>query len=230
MGFGVGATLPTATRAMQHWVEASKRGFAQGITHAFARLGNAATPLLIAALMAVVDMARLVCRGRVGGLRLGPGLATGISATIRRTIPSITREELAVLPPARKGPRPIVPWGPLIQRMWPVTLTYFCYGWCLWLYLNWLPLFFKNTYSLDIKQSAIFATIVYTIGAIGNTLGGIASDRILHKTGNVRFARIGMAAFGFTAARCSRCFRSSMCTTSTSSRSASPAASSSRSW
>ena len=28
MGFGVGATLPTATRAMQYWVETRKRGFA----------------------------------------------------------------------------------------------------------------------------------------------------------------------------------------------------------
>jgi hypothetical protein len=42
--------------------------------------------------------------------------------------------------------------------MWPVTLTYFCYGWSLWLYLNWLPLFFKNNYNLDIKNSALFAS------------------------------------------------------------------------
>ena len=44
MGFGVGATLPTATRAMQHWVETRRRGFAQGITHSFSRLGNSLTP------------------------------------------------------------------------------------------------------------------------------------------------------------------------------------------
>mgnify|MGYP003345329911 CR=1 FL=1 len=53
MGFGVGATLPTATRAMQHWVESKKRGYAQGITHAFSRLGNALTPALIVTLMAL---------------------------------------------------------------------------------------------------------------------------------------------------------------------------------
>jgi MFS family permease len=52
LGFGEGATFPTATRAMQYWTPASKRGFAQGLTHAFARLGNAVTPPLIAALMA----------------------------------------------------------------------------------------------------------------------------------------------------------------------------------
>ncbi len=48
LGFGEGATFPTATRAMQYWTPAVKRGFAQGLTHAFARLGNAITPPLIA--------------------------------------------------------------------------------------------------------------------------------------------------------------------------------------
>src|ERR1700727_2654270 len=52
LSFGEGATFPTATRAMQYWTPANKRGFAQGLTHACARLGNAATPPLIAILMA----------------------------------------------------------------------------------------------------------------------------------------------------------------------------------
>jgi hypothetical protein len=39
---------------MQYWVESRKRGFAQGITHSFSRLGNALTPFLIVGLMAAV--------------------------------------------------------------------------------------------------------------------------------------------------------------------------------
>ena len=52
VGLGEGATFPTATRAMLNWTSSARRGFAQGITHAFARLGNAITPPLIAFLMA----------------------------------------------------------------------------------------------------------------------------------------------------------------------------------
>ena len=52
LGFGEGATFPTATRAMQNWTPSASRGFAQGITHSFSRLGNAITPPLVAALMA----------------------------------------------------------------------------------------------------------------------------------------------------------------------------------
>ena len=60
--------------------------------------------------------------------------------------------------------------GPLLSRMLPVTFTYFCYGWGLWLYLNWLPLFFKNSFGLDLKNSALFASGVFFAGVIGGLL------------------------------------------------------------
>ncbi|HEX7138766.1 MAG TPA: MFS transporter, partial [Vicinamibacterales bacterium] len=54
VGIGEGATFPVATRAMQAWTPPGRRGFAQGITHAFSRFGNAVTPTLVAALIVVV--------------------------------------------------------------------------------------------------------------------------------------------------------------------------------
>jgi MFS family permease len=56
LGIGVSA-LPVATRAMSNWTAPEKRGFAQGITHAFARLGNALT-----APRGVADSARHLAR------------------------------------------------------------------------------------------------------------------------------------------------------------------------
>src|SRR4249920_1731865 len=54
VGVGEGATFPVATRAMQGWTPVGRRGFAQGLTHAFSRLGNAITPPIVAWLIAVV--------------------------------------------------------------------------------------------------------------------------------------------------------------------------------
>src|SRR6476646_49449 len=54
LGVGEGATFPVATRAMQSWTPSGRRGFAQGITHAFARFGNAVTPPVVAALIASI--------------------------------------------------------------------------------------------------------------------------------------------------------------------------------
>ena len=199
LGFGEGATFPTATRAMQYWTAAGRRGFAQGITHSFARFGNAITPPLVAWLMVLYTW-----RGSFVIL----GFVSLVWVVVwmwyfrddPKDHPAITKEELAILPVRAPGPRAQVPWGPLTARMLPVTIVYFCYGWTLWLYLNWLPLFFLNSYKLDIKSSAIFASGVFFAGVVGDTLGGVISDRIYHKTGRIRLARLTVTLIGFVGA------------------------------
>lgn len=78
--------------------------------------------------------------------------------------------------------------------MWPVTLVYFCYGWTLWLFLSWIPQYFLHSYDLDIKKSALFASGVFFAGVVGDTVGGIVSDRILKRSGKLKRARSYMVA------------------------------------
>lgn len=201
LGLGEGATFPTATRAMQSWVPKQKRGYAQGLTHAFSRLGTAATPPVIALLMVAFNW-------RFSFVIVGVVSFAWVLVWFwyfrddPKEHPSITAEELHSLPPPAvvKTEKPKVPWGALIRRIWPVTLTYFCYGWGLWLYLNWIPLFFKNNYHMNIQHSALFASSVFFAGVVGDTLGGMISDGVLRATGNVRLARIGVIVVGFLGA------------------------------
>jgi MFS family permease len=196
VGVGEGATFPVATRAMQTWTPSGRRGFAQGITHAFARFGNAVTPPIVAWLIALATW-----RGSFVALGCA-SLAWVVTwvlyyRDVPADHPSITPEELAALPPLPSGPRPQVPWRPLVRRMLPVTIVYFCYGWTLWLYLNWLPTFFLHEYKLDIAHSAIFSSAVFFAGVGGDLLGGTFSDGILERTGNVRRARLTVIVLGF---------------------------------
>jgi MFS family permease len=200
LGFGEGATFPTATRAMQQWTSSHQRSFAQGLTHAFARLGNTVTPGLIATLIAVVAW-----RGSLVVLGLVSLAWVVVWGWYFRNNPSdhpsITAAELQALPVrALDAKRPNVPWIPLIRRMWPVTLTYFCYGWTLWLYLTWIPQFFQNSYNMNLSASVVFITVVYGAGAVGDTIGGLFSDFVLRRTGNVRLARLGVTILGFLGA------------------------------
>ncbi len=114
--------------------------------------------------------------------------------------PGITREELDALPnrgvPEKKT-RPRVPWRALTRRMLPVTIVYFCYGWTLWLYLTWLPSYFLHEYQYDLKKSALFTSAVFFAGVVGDYLGGVVSDRILHRTGNLQKARRNVVMLGF---------------------------------
>ena len=52
VGVGEGGAFPTATRAFACWLPVRERGFAQGITHSFSRLGGALTPPIVLAIVA----------------------------------------------------------------------------------------------------------------------------------------------------------------------------------
>src|SRR5215469_17163659 len=201
LGFGEGATFPTATRAMQYWVAKDRRGWAQGITHAFARAGNAITPPLVVALIAIVTWrGAFVVLGVVSAIWV---LAWSLYfRDDPRSHRGVTPEELAALPPFvphHERTRARTPWGALIRHILPVTITYFCYAWTLWLYLNWLPSFFKEGQKLDLGKTAIFAFAVFFAGVIGDTLGGVITDRILRRTGRVLFARRSVVLFSYIA-------------------------------
>ncbi|MDB5821729.1 MAG: transporter [Herminiimonas sp.] len=192
LGLGEGATFPAATSAMARWVPKESRGFAQGITHAFARIGNAVAPAAVVFVMVQYGWRAsfFIC----GALSLLWVIAWAFVFTEDpATHPRMTKDELGVLPAPRKA-NPKTPWGPLFKRMMPVTIVYFCYGWTLWLFLSWIPQYFLHSYNLDLKKSALFASSVFLAGVIGDALGGIVSDKILIRTGNLLKARSYMVA------------------------------------
>jgi len=199
LGFGEGATFPSATRAMSDWTPKGKRAFSQGITHSSARLGNALTPPLVAWLITVATW-----RGSfviLGIISLGWAILWSFYfRDDPRTHREITSQELELLPDylssAEKKKDP-VPWSPLIRRMFPVTVVYFCYGWTLWLYLAWIPSFFMHSYRLNLASSALFSSGVFFAGVLGDTLGGVLSDGILRKTGSLNKARRNLVVVGF---------------------------------
>jgi MFS family permease len=195
LGIGEGATFPTATRAMAVWTPERNWGFAQGITHSFARIGNALTPPLIALLVTLVSW-----RGSFVVLAL-LSLAWVVAWLLTfRDVPSsppLSAEELASLPArSRSSASELVPWLQLFRRMLPVTAVDFCYGWTLWLFLSWIPSFFYQNYHQDLQKSAFYSAGVFLAGVIGDTLGGVLSDRILRRTGDRDAARRNVIVAG----------------------------------
>src|SRR5947199_8145903 len=195
LGIGEGTTFPTATRAMASWVPERSWGFAQGITHSSARIGNAVTPPLIAPLVTLVSW-----RGAfvvLAFLRLIWVVIWWWNFRDVPAAPPLTLEELVALPArSRGGAAKTVPWLKLFRRMLPVTAVDFCYGWTLWLFLSWIPSFFYQNYQQNLAQSAFYSAGVFLAGVIGDTLGGVVSDRILHRTGNRAAARRNVIVAG----------------------------------
>ena len=125
--------------------------------------------------------------------------------------PDSTPADLVKLPNNGQGiagRRADVPWERLIKRMAPVTLVYFCYGWTLWMYLNWLPQYFMNEYNLQLSRSALFSAAVFLAGVAGDYLGGV--DQRSHpaqRRADLRKARRDFVIVGVSRARSCSCCR-----------------------
>ena len=200
LGFGQGATFPTATRAMASWTPKKNWALAQGLVHSFARIGNTLTPPLMILVMIFVSW-----RGAFVILGVASLAWLVVWVWYFRNDPrehsSITAEELSTLPPpAAHAGHQAVPWLRVARRILPVTVVDFCYGWTLWLFLSWIPSFFYGNYHLNLRSSAIFSSGVLFAGVLGDTMGGIISDHLLRKTGNLIVSRVYVIVAGFLGA------------------------------
>ena len=199
LGFGESAAFPAATSAMSVWTKPADRGFSQGITHAFAQLGNAITPPLIVGLMAWSGW-----RGSFFVIGAGSLVWVVVWYAYFRDNPAdhrgVSKAELADMPSfagrsthAGKS----APWGALIVRMLPVTFVHFCYGWTLWLFMGWLPQFIRNRQQLDLAGTAWFSALLFLAGVAGSALGGVFTDWVFRRTGDLKKARVHLVVAFF---------------------------------
>ena len=196
LGLGEGGAFPTATRAMANWMPATERGLAQGVVHSAARLGGAVTPPVVVAIT-------LLWGWRVSFFALGLVSLVWVAVFVLlfRSDPRgddrVSPDEREEIGPLATTPRRRIPWRALIARMWPVTLCDFCYGWGLWVFLTWLPGYLEKARHYPLASLALYAALPLLAGMVGDTLGGVISDRVLATTRNIRRARTWQLAIAF---------------------------------
>jgi sugar phosphate permease len=81
--------------------------------------------------------------------------------------------------------------------MWIVAAMYFCYGYCLNMFLAWYPKYLDAARGYTLAEMGFFASLPLAAGVVGDILGGVISDAIIHRTGRIKFARQSVAITGF---------------------------------
>jgi sugar phosphate permease len=206
--FGVGeaGAFPGATRAMQLWYPQPERGFVQGITHSASRLGAAIAPPLVVLIMSQWGWRAvfLIC-GTIG-------IFWSLWWTLSyRNLPEehgmVNRAELerirgldaagAIKPPPMEK-QANVPWGTLIRspNMWAIMCAYFTYVYCLWIFLSWLPSYLVEFRHFTLLKVGLFASLPLWAGVVGDTVGGLATDYLLKRTGSAKIGRRAVAITG----------------------------------
>jgi len=210
-GIGEAGAFPGATRAMQLWYPRHERGFVQGVTHSASRLGAAVAPPIVVFIMTTWSWQAVfyIC-GAVGLIwailwfltyRNFPEQHPLVNETELEHIRG--RDATGNVNQAQTE-KPSVPWATLLRspNMWAIMCAYFTYVYCLWIFLSWLPSYLVDFRHFTLLKVGLFASLPLFAGVIGDTVGGLATDWLLHKTGNTKLARRSVAIVGLLGCVC----------------------------
>ncbi|MBM3811626.1 MAG: MFS transporter [Acidimicrobiia bacterium] len=204
-GMGEAGAFPIATRSLSRWMLPTERGYAQGVTHAGSRLGAAITPPIVVWLMLSYGWrSPFFLFGSVGLLW------AAVWYFYYRDTPEehsgVNKAELDLIHNSLGGPRSktsvSVPWKAILSSstLWTLSLMYFCYAYCVSVYLDWFPKYLNDHRGYNLKQMGFYAALPLLAGTIGDLAGGWVSDIWAHRSGNLKLARRGVAIAGFVIA------------------------------
>ena len=205
-GIGEGGAFPVATRSMQLWFPRQERGLVQGVSHSASRLGAAIAPPIVVAIITTLGWHWVfyIC-GAIG--ILWAVLWYACYRNLPEEQESVSKDELAYIrgidakgniKPPQIEKTASVPWATLFRspNMWAIMCAYFTYVYCLWIFLSWLPSYLFEARHLTLIKVGIFASLPLWAGVVGDTVGGVAVDQLLMKTGNTKLAHRAVAIVG----------------------------------
>ncbi len=205
-GLGEAGAFPTASRAMQLWFPKSERGFVQGMTHCFSRLAIAVTPLIAVMIMSAWGWRWVFYMFALLGIAWSL-----IFLLLYRNRPEdearVNAAELAYIRGTRPGEeapasgtalRSEVPWRTIFSspNMWFIALAYGCFFYGSFFYVSWFPTYLLEFRHLSLSSVGYLASLPLISAMAGDVVGGLLTDHILRRTGNLRLARRVVAAPG----------------------------------
>jgi sugar phosphate permease len=199
-GMGEAGAFPIATRSLSRWMLPSERGFAQGITHAGARLGGALTPAIVVLLIADFGWRAPFLLFAVVGV-----LWAAAWYWFYRDFPSehrlVNEAERQLIESAlgKRAARPSVPWRLIFsqRQVWILSAMYFCYAYSIIFFLTWFPKYLSDARGFSLTKMGFFASLPLLAGVAGDVLGGWVSDKWSERSGNLTSARRYVAIVGF---------------------------------
>jgi MFS family permease len=191
-GAGEAGCFPNLTRAFSTWLRPEEKVRAQAILWMFARLGGAATPLVVTILLRHVSWkSAFFMFGWLGVV-----WAFFFWRWFRddpKDHPRVNQAERALLasnPPVAR--HDAVPWGRFCAAptTWLLWLQYACFSYCWYFYVTWLnPFLDKNYPGVDEYVRAALAGVPLFCGAFGNMAAVLLTRRIQAWSGSVLLTR-----------------------------------------
>jgi MFS transporter, ACS family, glucarate transporter len=192
---------PNASKVLSKWLPPSKWGLAQGTMWMSGRIGGAFAPGMVVALQPFL--------GWRGGFWFFAAVGCIWAALFwfwYRDNPedksSVSEEELKTIRGTENRAHSAhtfarMPWARLFRSrtIWTICGMYFCFSYGWHFYMTWFPTYMK-THGFTTAQMGLYGGLPFFFGAFGCLAGGLLTDYVVKKTGNVRNRRY-IGAVGF---------------------------------
>jgi ACS family glucarate transporter-like MFS transporter len=202
LGAGEAIIYPASNQFVARWIPSHERGIANGIIFAGVGIGAGITPPLISHLMLRYGWRSSFLASTAIGLAAGAVWFLAARDT-PETHPSVSPAELTTIQQGiakstvaeNSG---LLSWATILSSptVWILSLAYFCFGYVAWVFFSWFYLYLAKVRGLDLKSSALYATLPFLAMAATSPLGGFIGDAITKRLGS-RVGRGGIAVLGF---------------------------------
>jgi ACS family glucarate transporter-like MFS transporter len=207
LGAGEAIIYPSSNQFISRWIPSNERGVANGIIFAGVGIGGGLTPPIITYLMTRYGWRSSFWICAIIGLVAGavwflaardtpeqhPAVSQPEADLIKRGITAGGHQQ------ASDSGR--LSWGAILSsaNVWILSLAYFCFGYVAWIFIGWFFLYLARVRGLNLRASALYATLPFLAIAICSPLGGFVGD-LLTKHFSARLGRCGVPVFGLALA------------------------------
>jgi ACS family glucarate transporter-like MFS transporter len=188
LGIGEAVIYPATNRLVSSWIPRQERGLANGVIFAGVGIGGGIAPPLITAIVVNFGWQWAFYASAIIGLVVGAIWLVAVRDTPAEH-PSITPDERAYIEAGldrRAKTSGNATWGSVIRdrQVLLLTTSYFCFGYVAYIFFSWFFIYLSKVRGLDLKSSALLATLPFLAMTIFSTLGGITSDRLAARYGD----------------------------------------------
>jgi MFS transporter, ACS family, glucarate transporter len=204
LGVGEAVIFPASNRLVVSWIPSAERGLANGLIFAGVGVGGGVAPPLITFIMLNHSWRWAFWLCALIGVAAG-----AVWMMLVRNSPAeqknISPAELAYIesgvPVQAADAERVAGWTDIIfdRHVAVLTLSYFCFGYVAYIFFTWFFKYLSDVRGLNLRASALYATLPFVAMALASSLGGLISDKLIHLVGK-RMGRCGVAGLSLLAA------------------------------
>ena len=197
LGLGEAVAYPSSNQFIAAWFPQHERGKANGWVFGGVGLGSGTAPPLVAFIIYNWGWHAVFFASAAIGLVMAfiwykmardtPALHPKVTAAEKAHI-------AADMPLKIEGKMPAVPWLRIFTSadVWGCAIAYVAFCYVAFIFHTWFFIYLKDARGLDLKSSALFATLPFIAMVVGSLGGGVISDWLVKHRGQY----VGRSLFG----------------------------------